>query len=342
MGYLSRSGYTDGIRGARLTGATKLSVTVSAKLPSGMERITVFVGLESARSAEKVCLLAEGEVENAVWSTMTIDIDGLARDKDDEWMLTIYTDPSNASAAGGIELYLLSVETVDTKGWFRRGGWVLTLLAVILVLLTAFVVWFFSTYTLSRVMIGRAADGRARYAWQIRRKTAQSTSPSHKRGAPPRGAPMSGNAATVAQARPRQQKPPQDKHDASLPPKRPMQKPAPKPTPQQNTSASAVRDGDKEAEIRRRTKGMAVGLDEFESFVKKPVNSTAKPAPSEAPAKAVEDKPLPAECEAEKPVESAEALQETISPSVNATDASNATNALPSVTESEVKGEDAE
>ena len=58
--------------------------------------------------------------------------------------------------------------------------------------------------------------------------------------------------------------------------------------------------------------------------------------------------PSPAEREDEKPVEGAEIPQETIAPNVDAADAtsavdvSDATDAKPFVTESEVKGEDAE
>jgi hypothetical protein len=248
--------YTGGIPDVRLREVTHLSVTVSVTLPDHMESMPVFVALESTGGKESVRLVTVGEVKDGEWSTLLLDVDELPHDKSTAWMLTVYTDPSNANVEGGVSIYLLGVETVDAKGWFLRGGWTLTLLAVLLVALTAFLVWFFYAYSISRVPIGKTAEGRVRYAFKVKKKPHQPAHAQQSRPPLPKRVSPQGERAPLPK-RPTQSAKPEGQNAAQSAP----QPVAPK------TPASA-----------KPTRSATVGLEEFETFVRRPAAPTAEDA----------------------------------------------------------------
>ena len=246
--------YTGGIPDARLRDVTRLCVTVSVTLPDHMASLPVFVALESTGGTEGVRLVAAGEVKDGEWSSLMLDVDDLPHEKSAEWMLTIYTDPSIAAEAGGVSLYLLGVETVDTKGWFLRGGWALTLLAVLLVALTAFLVWFFYTYSLSRVPIGKTAKGRTRYGFKVKKK--------------------------MQKHHAQQSRPPLPRREGEQRERAPLPRQPQKPTAETAAPKSA-------APAASKPRSTTVGLEEFETFVRR------SPAPKreDSPAPKTEDAP---------------------------------------------------
>ena len=140
--------YTRSLYGADLKDRQMLSLTLTAKLPDGMDTARVNVMLSTTMSGKTCRYEGVGTIANGAWSTLSCDLTDFASRVSDGTVVTMTVSlvGVEASEDSPVSLYLSRVELFETRGWFMRGGWILILVVVIVLLLALGLIWLFRTY----------------------------------------------------------------------------------------------------------------------------------------------------------------------------------------------------
>ena len=65
--------------------------------------------------------------------------------------VTVMLEGSGASQATPVLLYLREITVTDTRGWFKKGGWIFLLILALLLLIAGAVIWFLRHYEITYV-----------------------------------------------------------------------------------------------------------------------------------------------------------------------------------------------
>ena len=140
--------YTRSLYGADLKDRQVLSLTLTSKLPEGMNDARVNVMLTTTMGGKTCRYKGTGTIANEEWSTLSCDLTDFAKKVSDGAVVTMTVSlvGVEASEESPVSLYLSRIELFETRGWFVRGGWILILVIVIVLLLIGGVIWLFRTY----------------------------------------------------------------------------------------------------------------------------------------------------------------------------------------------------
>ncbi|MBR2907941.1 MAG: hypothetical protein IKC26_07895 [Clostridia bacterium] len=140
--------YTDELFGADLKDRQMLALTLTAALPEGMGTTEVKVTLSTEWSGRTLRYEGVGVITDGNWSTMTFDLSDFVDKLNDGSAVTLTVSLAgvDASEEHPLSLYLSRVELFETRGWFKRGGWVLIPVIVVVLAIVGVAIWFFRTY----------------------------------------------------------------------------------------------------------------------------------------------------------------------------------------------------
>lgn len=143
--------YTEDIDVASLSESNKLMLRLYLALPAGVNEATVRFSLLSRGSHDRAALYGTATVPGNAWVDLTFDIEEFFSllGTDDDLTLSVSFSETGVTAETPLTFYLLSVKVLETRSWFVRGGWIVSLVVLIALLITVFLVWFFHTYEVS-------------------------------------------------------------------------------------------------------------------------------------------------------------------------------------------------